>query len=159
MYDKSHNGALSKLVTYSLVGLAHGESPAVLKGEATSSRATKGPPSRFMKEVADLSYRLNFPRDSLNVCQAANPSVAVRQVLSSGGKQSFSMAVLPMRASLCRSSWIAAEVSIGNGLARPELFISSLNCQVKKICAPIYKYYSCLKFSHCHVTFLAMAFA
>ena len=50
--------------------------------------------------------------------------------------------MLPIHASLCRSSWMTAEVSIGNGLARPELYISSMSCRVKRISPPVYRAYS-----------------
>ena len=43
---------------------------------------------------------------------------------------------------LGRVSWTAASVSIGSGLARPELFISSLSCQVKRVSPVIYKRYN-----------------
>ena len=64
MYQRAHDGTVSKPIVYSIVGLAHGESPAVLKGEGTSSRATKGTPSKFMRESAGMVTRLSFPRDS-----------------------------------------------------------------------------------------------
>ena len=142
MYSRAHEGQVAKLFVHTVISLAHGESPAILKGEGGSSRATRGTPSKLTRESAELATRMSFSKDSLNVIQASNPSASIRQILSAKGKQSFSMAVLPIKEALCRMSWLAAETSIGNGLSRPELYVSSMSTRVRKVSPPVYHAYS-----------------
>ncbi len=129
MYERD----LNRLLTLTLIGSAQSESPMLLRGETTSSRAGRAGATVFLKECNSLMQRVGVTKDSLNVSQAANPSLAIRNTLSGGSRQNFSMVVLPVRHELCRSSWMSASTAIGSGLARPELYIASVKGQVKRV--------------------------
>ena len=142
--ERATRSGFASWVLWSILALGHILSPAALRGEDNSSRATRGQPNSVILAGRLILQIFQLPRDNQNTLASGNPTLAVRASLSGGSVAGFQLSQLFVREELARLAWERTSSAIGSGLSRPELFMSSREqCQPTvhpKTCQPTVSY-------------------
>ena len=123
--ERATRSGFASWALWSIAALGHILSPAALRGEDTSSRATRGPPNSGILAGRIVMQVLQIPRENMNTLASGNPTLAVRASLSSSNIAGFQLSQLHVEENIARLAWERTSTAIGAGLFRSELYVSS----------------------------------